>query len=161
MKRYAFTLTALAIALVFWFFDASVHYLFYDETEFEFIPSDFNELWMRVVIETLIIVFGLFSDYYSNRLVKQQQQLEAVKIYDSMLRASHHILNNLLNQMQLIRMEASRCQDFDSKVLKHYDNAIDEASNLIQRLSAIEKITDENILASVDPDKVLSDKSLD
>lgn len=53
--------------------------------------------------------------------------------------------------MQLFKIEALKSNDFDREIIKLYDNAIDGAANLIQRLSQVENITGENIWASVDP----------
>jgi len=99
----------------------------------------------------LIISFGIYADYSTRRLLIKEKQLEATRIYDSMIYASQHILNNLLNQMQLFRMEALRSNDFDRGIIELYDNAIDEATDLIQRLSQVKSITGESIWAAVDP----------
>ena len=154
MKNRMFSIVAFIIAFVFWFFDASIHYFVYGEPQFELIPDDFNELWMRIVITLLIILFGIFADYFSRKLLITQQQLEASRIYTSMIHATHHILNNLLNQMQFFKIEALKSKDFDQEVLTLYDNAINEASELIERLSQVENITEENIWASIDPNKI-------
>lgn len=154
MKNWIFSIVAVFIAFVFWFFDASIHYFVYGEPQFEFIPDDFNELWMRIVIILLIILFGIFADYFSRQLLITQKQLEASRIYTSMINATHHILNNLLNQMQFFKIEALKSKDFDQEVLTLYDNAFDEASELLERLSKIENITEENIWASIDPNKI-------
>ena len=106
MNRYTSSIAGFFIALGFWFFDSSMHYLFYGEEKFEFIPDDFNELWMRIVIVVLIFLFGLYSDYASQKLIRREKELEALQVYNSMTNATHHILNNLLNQMQLFRFEA-------------------------------------------------------
>ena len=151
MKKREYSIVAFVIAMTFWFLDASVHYFVYDESQFEFIPSDFNELWMRAVIVLLVILFGIYADSSTRALLIKEKQLEATRIYNSMIYASQHILNNLLNQMQLFKMEALKSNDFDREIIKLYDNTIDEAANLIQRLSQVENITGENIWASVDP----------
>jgi exopolysaccharide biosynthesis protein len=149
-----FSIAAFFIAFVFWFFDASIHYFVYGEPQFELIPDDFNELWMRLVIILLLILFGIFADYYSRKFLIAQKQLESSRIYTSMIHATHHILNNLLNQMQFFKIEALKSKDFDQEVLTLYDNAIDEASELIERLSHVENITEENIWASIDPNNI-------
>ena len=154
MKNWMFSIVAFFIAFVFWFFDASIHYFVYREPQFELIPDDYNELWMRVVIVLLIILFGVFADYFSRKLLITQKQLEASRIYSSMINATHHILNNLLNQMQFFKLEAQKSKDFDQEALTLYDNAINEASELIERLSKVENITEENIWASIDPNKI-------
>lgn len=151
-----FSIVAFFIAFVFWFFDATIHYFVYREPQFELIPDDLNELWMRTIIILLIILFGIFADYFSRKLLITQKQLEASRIYTSMIHATHHILNNLLNQMQYFKIEALKSKDFDQEVLKLYDNAIDEASELIERLSQVENITEENIWASIDPNKIVN-----
>ncbi len=151
MKKRKYSISAFVISFVFWFLDALIHYFVYGESLFKFIPDDFNELWMRVVIVLLVILFGIYADSSTRKLLIKEKQLEATRIYNSMMQASQHILNNLLNQMQLFKIEALKSNDFDREIIKLYDNAIDEAANLIQRLSQVENITGENIWASVDP----------
>jgi len=151
MKNRIFSIVALVLAVVFWFFDSSVHYFVFEEPQFELIPDEINELWMRSTIALLVILFGVFADYFSKKIARAQKQLEAMRIYDSMIYATHHILNNLLNQMQLFRIEALRSKDFDKDVIELYDRAIGEASGLIERLSEIEDISEGSIKASVSP----------
>ena len=149
-----FTIIGFIVASVFWLFDSVVHYFLYSEPSFEFIPDDFNGLWMRTVIIILLVSFVIFVDYFMKKLVIKEKELEKARIYSSMLYATHHILNNLLNQIQLIRLEAHRSKDFDKSMIKYYDNAILEASDLLDKLSNVEEITGESIWASVDPDNV-------
>ena len=144
------------MALLFWCFDASIHYFVYGEPQFEFIPDDVNELWMRILIALLLLLLGIYADISAHRLLIKEKQLEASRIYRSMTYASRHILNNLLNQMQVIKMEALKCDDFDREAIKFYDDAFEEAEYLIKKLSEVENITDENIWASVDPGNISS-----
>jgi len=145
MKKKILTIAAFLIACVFWFFDSSVHYFLYGEADFEFVPSDFNELWMRTVIVLLIIFFGIFADHFTNNIVMREKQLEVARIYNGMIHASLHILVNLLNQMQLFKLEALKSKDFDPEVIKFYDSAIDEASNLVETLSRLQEVTERTI----------------
>lgn len=153
MKNRKYTIVAIVIAFVFWFFDASIHYFVYGEPQFEFIPGDINEFWMRVVIVLLLIAFGIFADNATLRRLQHEKQLEANRIYNTTIQASRHILNNLLNQMQLMKIEALNCDDFDKEIIEFYDHAFDEATYLIKQLSEVEHVTDENIRASVEPGK--------
>jgi hypothetical protein len=154
IRTRAFTIASIMIAAVFWSFDSALHYIIYNEAHFKIIPDDFNELWMRLVIVCLIVLFGIYADAVTKKRMIQEKQLAALKTYNSMIYATHHILNNLLNQMQLFRITALRSSDFDRDIIRLYDNAIDEAKDLVGRLSRIENITEEDILASVDPGKL-------
>ena len=151
MKNKIFSIVAFVIALSFWIFEAFIHYFIFGDPIFELIPHDPNEFWMRVVIVSLIIGFGIFADYYSRKLLIAEKKLEASQIYDSMIHATHHILNNLLNQIQVFKIEAQNCKDFNQDVIKLFDNSTKEASDLIKRLSEVEQITEKNIWSSVDP----------
>ena len=106
---------------------------------------------MRILIALLIVTFGLFLDNAARKRLMQEKRLAASDTYNAMMHAVHHILNNLLNQMQLFRMEAERCEDFDREKLGLFDNALDEAKDLVDRLSEVNNITHENIRASVRP----------
>ena len=150
MKNKMLTIVASLISVGFWFFDSSVHYFLYDEPNFEFIPSEFNELWMRVVIVSLILLFGIFGDYFTNSIVMREKQLEVARTYNGMIQASLHILVNVLNQMQLFKLEAQKSKDFDREVIKFYDNAIDEASNLVESLSRLQDVTERTIGPSLE-----------
>ncbi len=151
MKKKMFTIAASLIAFVFWFFDSSVHYFLYGEDNFEFFPSDFNELWMRTVIVILIMLFGIFGDHFTNNIVMRDKQLEVARIYNGMIHASLHILVNLLNQMQLFKLEALKSKDFNREIIKYYDTAIDEASNLVETLSRLQDVTERTIGTTLDP----------
>ncbi len=64
-NRHYFLKFAIPVAILSWFFDSFIHYFWYGELEFEIIPSDGNELWMRSTIFLLLATFGLFADYKS------------------------------------------------------------------------------------------------
>ena len=138
-KNRIFTIATVVFALVFWFFDSSVHHFIYEEPEFHLIPEDFNELWMRTVIVTLIVLLGVFADFFTRRIMFKQKQLEVAYLYGSWISASRDILDNLVNQMRLFRIEADKSKDFDRNVIHYYDNAIKQASELVVTLSNVEE----------------------
>lgn len=148
MKNKIFTITGFVLAIVFWFFDSSVHYFIYGESEFEFIPSDFDELWMRAVIAALFSLFGIFADFFARNIMIKEKQWEVVHVYNEMLHASSDVLDNLLDQMQLFKSEALRSKDFDQNVIKLIDESIKDASRLVDTLSNVEDMTDQNSQAS-------------
>ena len=151
MIKNIFTIIGFVTGCVFWGFDSSVHYFVYSEPEFELIPKDTNELWMRFVIVVLILLFGVFADFFSKKLVVKQKRLEAMNIYSSMLGATNLIIHNLLHQMEIFKSEALSSKDFKQEYIKYYDNAFFMATDLLEKLSNVENITNENIRASVVP----------
>lgn len=151
MKKYKFTVASFFIAMVFWFFDAAIHYFIYKEDQFELIPDDFNELWMRIVIILLLILFGIYTDYFSKKMLNTEKQLEAARIYKSMINATHHVLNNHLQQMEYFKIQALKSKDFDKETINEFDSTIADTLELINKLSNVEKITEENIWKSVAP----------
>lgn len=72
MKHY-FLKLAIPLAISFWFFDSFIHYFFYDELKFEVIPTDGNDLWMRISIFMLLALFGLFADYASRKRTEKNK----------------------------------------------------------------------------------------
>jgi hypothetical protein len=137
IKKHLFLLGSILIAALFWFGDAAIHYFGYGEPELEFIPSDFNELWMRSVIVILLVSFGIFADY-RNRIDKHD-------VYATMLNATHHILRNFLQRMLLFRQEAENSKDFNKNILAAYDQMIRETTAQIKNLEDIKEPNKRNI----------------
>ena len=80
-----------------------------------------------------------------------QTELEKKEIYVSMARAAQHVLNNLLNQLQLFKLAADQSSDFDRNILDMYDGVTNEAAELIERLASVKELNDKNIMGSVAP----------
>ena len=137
MKKKIFTIAAFEMALFFWLLESAIHYFVFEEAHFELIPSELNELWMRIVIVFLIMLLGVFADAFINRI--EQRQREVARVYNSLIQAGNSTLVNLVEQMRLFKTEADNCDGFDRNVIRYYDNAIDQASDLIQRFSNVDR----------------------
>lgn len=87
------------------------------------------------------------------RIAEQKAQAEQEKqeLYLSMTQAAQHVLNNLLNQLQLFKLAAENSNDFDPKILNLYDGMTAEANQLIARLSSVTELNQKNIRESVAP----------
>jgi methyl-accepting chemotaxis protein len=87
------------------------------------------------------------------RIAEQKAQAEHEKqeLYLSMTHAAQHVLNNLLNQLQLFKLAADRSSDFDRNILDLYDGMTREAKQLIARLSSVTELNQKNIRESVAP----------
>lgn len=134
---------SIPFAFSYWFFDSAVHYFIYSELEFEIIPSNLNELWMRLIIFLLLITFGIFADYHTNKIIKKD--IEKNDVYLVMLSASQHILNNFLQSMFLFRDVAGNSKDIDQETLDLYDKTINNTIGQINNLKNIKTPSKETI----------------
>jgi len=80
-----------------------------------------------------------------------QIENERKEIYSAAMHGTHHIVNNLLNQLHLVKFEIKKHSSFDPKVVSMFDDMKLEASALLEKLSSIEKVDKETIKASVLP----------
>lgn len=74
-EKPKYLLLGLGLAVSYWLFDSSVHYLAFHDAQLEFFPTDLNELWMRSLVVLLIVAFGAYAEYSVRRL----QRLSAEK----------------------------------------------------------------------------------
>jgi len=141
-KKYFFLRFSIPLALAYWFIDSVVHYLGYGELEFAIIPSDFNELWMRSVIFILLVAFGVFADYHTDKIIKKDA--EKHDVYMAMLGVTRHILSNFLNNIVLFRRETEDNKAFHIDVLKTFDQVMDDTIAQIKNLEDIKRVRQEN-----------------
>jgi hypothetical protein len=140
---------ALGLALVYWFAESVIHRYVYQEAFFEILPSDQNEFSMRLLIIVLIVGFGVFADNRARKIRKSEQEKHAV--YVATVRSTQHILNNLLNQLQLafLDLEKEHCLESDTRRL--LERSIREGKEQVERLSSVSEVTRESIEDSVRP----------
>ena len=142
-KQYFYVKIAIPVALSYWVIDSLIHFFGYAEFKFELIPSDFDELWMRGIIIIMLIAFGFYADHHAHKI--RIADYEKHQLYIAMLNASHHILNNFLNSMQLFSLEAKGSKIFDKDLFTLYQKVIDETSAQIKSLEGIENPDREKI----------------
>lgn len=150
LKRKILTIAALLLAIGFWFFDSLVHFFIYGEPNFEVIPTEFNELWMRTAIFVLLVFFGIFADYFTNNIASREKLLELTGVYNDLLHSNLDVLSNQLDQLKLFRTEARQSKDFDAEIIALFDNSIAEITELVESLSRVTDVTDTQIKEQMD-----------
>jgi PAS domain S-box-containing protein len=111
----------------------------------------------------IIGLFGIARDITEEILAKQDletalRQIESLRqrekenVYRATVSGTQHILNNLLNQLSLVRIEIDKHPDFDKDVSIAFDKIKNEAKKLVDKLSSVEEIDEENIKKSVYPE---------
>jgi hypothetical protein len=151
--RPFYALIGLTVALFFWFFDSAVHFFVYGEAEFEWLPTEFNELWMRTTIVTLIVALGIFAQRSTAKLLHieheklalqekltvalqiqlEQQQKQAELTKETVLQM-HDIINNFLNNLLLFKIEAEESNSISPESLELFDNLIQKAAENVRKL---------------------------
>jgi hypothetical protein len=119
-----------------------------------------GEFW-KVITNRLLALFVIWTTGFlvmqrkiseeKNSILQQEMEIEKEKIYLATIYGAQHILNNLLNQLELVYLEAKSHKDFDAKTLGYFDKMTKDATALMKELSAIKQIDDEKIRQSVYP----------
>ena len=149
MDRFKFSLLGVGLAFLYWFAESVIHRFIYAEESFEIVPSEPNEFQMRLLIILLIVVFGVFADNRARKI--KESEREKREVYVATVRSTQHILNNLLNQLQLafLDLEKEHCLESDTKKL--LEKSIREGKQQVERLSSVTEISGESIEDSVRP----------
>jgi len=149
MRQRRFTFFGICLALLYWIAESVVHRYIYAEDFFELVPSDLNEIWMRVLIIILLVGFGVFADNRAATI--RNKEREKREVFLATVRSTQHILNNLLNQMQLAFFELDERHEFESDTRKLLKRSIREGKEQVERLSAVTEMRSESIEKSVKP----------
>ena len=100
------------------------------------------------VLITALLIFALVKREY-DRIMEKEAEKE--RIFTATIAATHHIMNNFLNQMMLFREEGEQSSDFDPEVLGLYDQVIGEAQAQLEKLSATSEVSEESIKRAISP----------
>ena len=149
MKRHKFTLLGFGLAFFYWFAESGIHRFVYSEQSFEVIPSDINEFLMRLLIIVLIVCFGVFADNRAQRIKNSEK--EKHEVFIATVRSTQHILNNLMNQLQLVffDLEKEHCLESETRTL--LERSIREGKEQVERLSSVSDKSSTSIAYSVRP----------
>lgn len=96
-----------------------------------------------------LIIFSMFAlAHVFSQVKKVKIDAEKAKIYTAMLASTYQILNQLIDQMQLVRVAAKASSELDQDAIVKLDAVISEATMQIEKLSKISNIDAASILAS-------------
>lgn len=148
MKNPTYLLITIGLSTAYWILESSIHWLVFTG-EFEIIPDDPNELWMRLLLILLFIVFGLYVDYKTAQLNQKEQ--EKRRIFNAAVQSTQHILNNLLNQIMYIKMQLEEDEVLSDELKQTLEDILASGSNQVQALSQVEDMSEDAIRQSVYP----------
>ena len=147
MKRRQFFVIAIIVASLFWLLKSLIYRYFFAEAEFQLLPTDANEFWMRVTIFLLIISVGVLADSRAARIDAVEK--EKREIFDATVSSSQHVVNNLLNQVQVLFLDLDNDNKLSDEGREHLEDSIREGKDQIARLSSVTAIDKASIRDSV------------
>ena len=149
MKNYKFTINITFVAAAYWVFESLIHhFIFLDSYRVAFLPMDGNELWMRLGIVVLIFVFGFYVDIQTGKLLAKEREKKDVFI--ATVSSTQHILNNLLNQMQIVLFGSGGSASMDDETKKIFKQALVKGKEQVSRLSSVTEIDEAAIRESIE-----------
>lgn len=134
-------LFSIALSILLWIGESLFHYLVFNPGQpFEIVPSDNNELWMRLVICGVIIIFG----GYIQRLTLKKRALEEAKLRT--LKATMHTVedsvgNNLLSIKYLL-LDAEKQHHINLQTSKDMLNLIDDTMSQLREIRNLEVVSE-------------------
>ena len=131
------------------FAESVIHRFVYAEEFFEVVPSDANEFWMRLLIIALIVSFGVFAGNRARKI--KETEREKHEVFVATVRSTQHILNNLMNQLQLAFFDLEKERRLESETRNLLEKSIREGKEQVERLSSVSDINSESIEESVKP----------
>lgn len=138
-NRHRYLILASLATIVYWLFDSSIHWLILGEAEFEWWPSEANEVWMRSAIAVLLLGFGLFADWNTRKLLAKEE--EKRQIYLTSVAMSYHMVNDLLNNMQLFMLRAKEQNLLDTQDQVLFEQIIEENKAQLNALATLDEIS--------------------
>ncbi len=147
MKPYwSITLVYLIFGFV-WIVSTDFYLYFYFEDALRATLSQTFKGILFVVLSSLLIFI------ISKRAFERHEaaKVERTQLFIETIQASNHILRNYLNQMQLVTMEAERCESFNQDALKLAKEISSQAEGELKKLSQIELVSPATIAETTYP----------
>ncbi len=83
--------------------------------------------------------------------IEALKEKEKENIYHATVYGAQHILNNLLNQLTLVKIEIDKHASFNKEVAGQFDTMTKQAQQLVVQLSSVQEMEEEKIKDSVYP----------
>lgn len=123
--------------------------LLWSDDSLSFLPHSSHEWWHRGVTLVAMLLFGSYADFMVDLANKREKEKQS--IYRATVFSALHIINNFLNQSQILRVAATRCEGFSARALASFDSSVQEAQALMSKLQTLEELSEENILSATVP----------
>ena len=146
-RRYPVFIAALAIAILYLLFDPFTDYEVFDGliallSKFE----DFKA--HEIILLSLLIILGVAIDQTRNAARhRSQRRLEGarLRVVKTTMATVHDIVNNALNNLVFIHIEAEKSQALSQESLQTFENIITETAEKLREINELEIVAERNL----------------
>lgn len=126
-------------ALSYLILESVMHVAFFEkDKEFHLLPDDMHELWERLIVCGLIVIFSIFAHRISKKIYRQKEV--EIKTLKATMRTVQDIVGNALNNLQLFRMELDEDGEATAETLKMFDEVVETTQNKLKALGDLKEI---------------------
>jgi len=137
--RQSVLIISLIFAAISWLGESLVHFAILDYGHpFELIPGDSNELWMRAVICSLIVIFGIYAQRNANRKLDVKE--EKMRTLKATMNTVEDRVGNALSGIKLLLVGAEKNDLVNKEMYQQLTVLIDETFENLRKLSSVEEI---------------------
>ena len=138
LRKSIFVISIISAAIV-WCGESLVHYVILENGDsFELLPTDLNELWMRLVICGQIIIFGAFAQRYANRKINLAE--EKMRTLNATMNTVHDRVGNSLAGIKLLLSDTNGLSDQERN--QKLITLVDEIFTNLRSISDLEEINE-------------------
>jgi hypothetical protein len=138
----------LLFAASLWLGESLVHFTILNHGQpFELIPSDSNELWMRAVICSMIVLFAIYMQKHENK--KLDVEKEKMRTLKATMYTVEDRVGNALSGMRVLLGGVEANNQVNPETHQKLMLLLDEAYEHLRKISSIEEITERKILNDV------------
>jgi hypothetical protein len=137
----------------FWIFVSDRILELFTESAYQLTVLQTYKGWVFILITSAILYMLIRRSY----LELEERNKEKREVFNTTVRAMHHILNNFLHKMTYFKDITKEDAAVREEALKHYDQVIKETSAQIIKLGEITRITPveiENAVYKGKPDRI-------
>jgi len=146
--RQSILIISLIFAAVSWLGESLVHFAILDHGQpFEWIPGDSNELWMRAVIVSLIVIFGIYAQRHANKNMDVEE--EKMRTLKATMNTVEDRVGNALSGIKLLLVSAEKSNLVDKEIYRKLTVLIDATFEDLRKLSSLEEINENERLKDI------------
>jgi hypothetical protein len=141
LVRQPVLIFSLTVCLLFWIGESLFHYWVFNHGHpFELIPSDQNELWMRLLICILLVIIGAFAQRQANR--KRAIQAEKLRTLKATMHTVEDRVGNSLLSIKYLLLDPHTDQAVDRQTAKQILRLVDDTIGQLREIHTLDRVAE-------------------